>query len=79
MSKKKNSLPTIIRREGVYFVPPEFVQKIVERGEETVIHDDWSKAKFMTGKYKSTEIYPNPKDPELKKEYEEYRRKRLGK
>ena len=29
------------------------------------------------GKYKSAEIYGSPKDPELKKEYEEYLKKRL--
>ena len=66
-------------REGVTFIPPQFVQKIVERGEETLIHDEWTKAKFLTGKYKSSELYPSPKDPELRKEYEEYKKARLKK
>ena len=66
-------------REGVYFVPPEFVQTIVDRAEETHIHDEWTKAKLMTGKYKSSEVYSRPKDPALIREYEEYRKKRLGK
>jgi hypothetical protein len=34
--------------------------------------------KIMTGKYKSSEIYPSPSDPALKKEYAEYVKKRLG-
>jgi len=66
-------------REGVYFIPPEFVQKIVERGEETKVHDEWTKMMLRTGKYKSHEIYGSPLDPALKKQYEEYRKKRLGK
>jgi regulator of RNase E activity RraA len=65
-------------REGVYFIPPHLVQKIVDRAEETHIHDEWTKAKFMTGKYKSSELYPTPSDPALKKEYEEYKKKKLG-
>jgi hypothetical protein len=35
--------------------------------------------KFLTGKYKSSEIYPSPKDPALKKEYDEYLKQKLGK
>jgi regulator of RNase E activity RraA len=66
-------------REGVYFVPPQFVQTILDRAEETHIHDEWTKMKLMTGKYKSSEVYSRPKDPALIKEYEEYKKKRLGK
>ncbi|HEY2933338.1 MAG TPA: dimethylmenaquinone methyltransferase [Acidobacteriota bacterium] len=66
-------------REGVYFIPPQFVQEIVTKAETTHIHDEWTKAKLLTGKYKSSDLYPSPKDPELKKEYEEYLKKKLGK
>ncbi len=66
-------------REGVYFIPPHLVQKIVDQAEITHIHDEWTKAKLLTGKYKSSEIYPSPTEPALKKEYEEYLKKRLGK
>ncbi|MCE5310878.1 MAG: RraA family protein [Acidobacteriales bacterium] len=66
-------------REGVYFIPPALAQKIVDRAVETRIHDDWTQMKLRTGKYKSSEIYSTPHDPELKREYEEYRKKRLGK
>jgi 4-hydroxy-4-methyl-2-oxoglutarate aldolase len=63
--------------EGVYFIPPALVQKIVDNADEVHVHDEWTKKKFDEGKYKSSEIYGTPKDPELKKEYEEYLRKRL--
>jgi hypothetical protein len=33
---------------------------------------------MKTGKYKSSEIYPSPKDPALKKQYEEYKKKRMS-
>ena len=64
-------------REGVYFVPPQFVEEILTRADTTHIHDEWTKNKFLTGKYKSSELYPSPRDPALKKEYEEYLKKKL--
>ena len=66
-------------REGVYFIPPQFVAEIVKKAETTKLHDEWTKMKFDTGRYKSTDIYSTPKTPELKKEYEEYLKKHLGK
>ena len=65
--------------EGIYFIPPEKVKEVVDRAEITHIHDEWTKEKILTGKYKSSEIYPSPRDPALKKEYDEYLKKRLGK
>jgi 4-hydroxy-4-methyl-2-oxoglutarate aldolase len=64
-------------REGVYFIPPEFVKEILDRADEIHIHDEWTKMKFDEGKYKSSEIYGSPKDPKLQKEYQEYLKKRL--
>ncbi|MFB3829018.1 MAG: RraA family protein [Bryobacteraceae bacterium] len=66
-------------REGVYFIPPQFVQQIVDKADVTHVHDEWTKEKLLTGKYKSSELYPTPSDPALRKEYEEYRKKKLGK
>ena len=66
-------------REGVNFIPPHLVSEIIKLAEETHIHDEWTKDKFMTGKYKSTDLYSRPKDPALIKEYEEYKKKKLGK
>jgi len=64
-------------REGVYFVPPEEVKDVLDRAEITHIHDEWTKKMLDTGKYKSSEIYPSPSDPALKKEYQDYLKKRL--
>jgi 4-hydroxy-4-methyl-2-oxoglutarate aldolase len=63
--------------EGVYFIPPALVQKVVDNADEIHVHDEWTRKKFDEGKYKSSEIYGSPKDPELKKEYEEYLKRRL--
>ncbi len=63
--------------EGVYFIPPALVQKVVDNADEVHVHDEWTRKKFDEGKYKSSEIYGAPKDPALKLEYEEYKRKRL--
>jgi len=64
-------------REGVYFVPPQFVQEVLDHADETHIHDEWTKMKFAEGKYKSSEIYGSPSDPKLKAEYQEYLKKKL--
>ena len=64
--------------EGVYFIPPQFAEKIVDAADEVHIHDEWTRKKFDEGKYKSSEIYGSPRDPALRKEYEEYKAKRLA-
>ena len=64
-------------REGVNFIPPALVEKRLDRAYRTLIHDEWTRMKFDEGIYKSREIYGSPRDPELKKEYEEYLEKRL--
>jgi 4-hydroxy-4-methyl-2-oxoglutarate aldolase len=64
--------------EGVYFIPPHLVQPIVDNSDTIHIHDEWTRKKFDEGKYKSSEIYGSPKDPALKKEYDEYLKKRLA-
>jgi regulator of RNase E activity RraA len=63
--------------EGVYFIPPQLVQQVMDNADVVHIHDEWTKKKFEEGKYKSSEIYGSPRDPALKKEYEEYLKKRL--
>ena len=63
--------------EGVYFVPPQMVQQMLDGADRTHIHDEWTRLKFDEGKYKSSEIYSSPKDEALKKEYEEYLKKKL--
>ena len=66
-------------RGGIYFIPPHLVKPVLDKAEETHIHDEWTKKKFLTGKYKSSEIYPSPSDPALKKEYQEYLKEHLKK
>ena len=63
--------------EGVYFVPPQLVTQVVDNADVIHIHDEWTRKKFDEGKYKSSDIYGSPRDPALKKEYEEYLKKRL--
>ena len=64
--------------EGVYFIPPALVQQVVDNADTIHIHDEWTRMKFDEGKYKSQEIYGSPKDPALRKEYEDYLAKRLA-
>jgi 4-hydroxy-4-methyl-2-oxoglutarate aldolase len=64
-------------REGVYFIPPQFVQEVLDRADEIHVHDEWTKKKFDEGKYKSSEIYGTPTDPKLKQEYQDYLKRRL--
>jgi 4-hydroxy-4-methyl-2-oxoglutarate aldolase len=64
-------------REGVYFIPPQFVKEVLDHADVTHIHDEWTKKKFAEGKYKSSEIYSSPSDPRLQQEYQEYLKRRL--
>jgi regulator of RNase E activity RraA len=64
-------------REGVYFIPPQLVKEVLDRADEIHIHDEWTKKKFDEGKYKSSDIYSTPSDPQLRQEYQEYLKRRL--
>jgi 4-hydroxy-4-methyl-2-oxoglutarate aldolase len=63
--------------EGLYFIPPSQVTAVLDNADDIHIHDEWTRKKFDEGKYKSRDIYGSPRDPALKKEYEEYHKKRL--
>ena len=67
-------------REGVYFIPTQFVKPILDNSDVLHIHDEWTQEKFKhnNGKYKSSDIYGSPRSPELKKEYQEHLKKRLA-
>jgi len=66
-------------REGVYFVPPHLVEKVLTTADTTHIHDEWTQDKFLheTSKYKSSDVYGSPRDPALRAEYQEYLKKKL--
>ncbi len=64
--------------EGIYFIPPQFAEKIIDAADEVHVHDEWTRKKFDEGKYKSSDIYGTPRDPALRKEYEDYKTKRLA-
>ncbi len=66
-------------REGLTFIPASVVADVARSSKLTELHDVWTKAKFATGKYKASDLYPSPKDPALKKEYEEWRDAELEK
>src|SRR3954454_21901296 len=65
-------------REGLYFIPPQHVQDVVNRAKDIKIHDDWTKMKFREGKYKSSDIYGSPHEKSLKDEYDAYHKKRMA-
>jgi regulator of RNase E activity RraA len=65
-------------REGVTFVPPQSLERIVDAADTTHIHDEWTRKKFDEGKYKSSEIYSSPRDQALRDEYNAYLQKRLA-
>ncbi len=64
-------------REGVAFIPPQLLQRISDQADTTHVHDEWTRKKFDEGKYKSSDIYGSPRDPALRKEYQEYLKTRL--
>jgi 4-hydroxy-4-methyl-2-oxoglutarate aldolase len=65
-------------KSGIFFVPPQLVQQVVERAEATQARDEWTLKMFNTGKYKSSEIYSSPTDPALLKEREAFVKQRLA-
>ncbi|MGA2275947.1 MAG: dimethylmenaquinone methyltransferase [Bryobacteraceae bacterium] len=68
-------------REGVNFIPPQAVQRLVDAAKTTHIHDDWVKSKFKTRQFKSTDVYGSGSlhDPALKKEYDDNMKEQLSK
>jgi len=66
-------------REGLTFIPASVVADVARASKLTELHDVWTKAKFATGKYQSSDLYPRPSDPELIKEFEDWRDAELAK
>jgi regulator of RNase E activity RraA len=64
-------------REGLNFVPAQIVADVARASKMTELHDVWTKEKFATGRYKSTDLYPRPRDPALLAEFEQWRDQKL--
>jgi regulator of RNase E activity RraA len=64
-------------REGLNFVPAQIVADVARASKMTELHDVWTKEKFATGRYKSTDLYPRPRDPALLAEFEQWRDQQL--
>lgn len=58
--------------EGLLFIPPHLVQASLDAAASTMARDEWIKQKMDTRKYKSSDLYGTPRDPELRKEMDEY-------
>jgi 4-hydroxy-4-methyl-2-oxoglutarate aldolase len=65
--------------EGLLFIPPHLVTAALQAAESTKARDEWIKQKMDLRKYKSSDLYGQPKDPALAKELEEYIKSRQGK
>jgi len=63
--------------EGIYFIPPQLVQQTVDNADVVHIHDEWTRKMFARVSISRARSYSTPKDPALKKEYDEYLKKRL--
>ena len=66
-------------REGLTFIPSSVVADVAKASKLTELHDVWTKQKFATGKYQSSDLYPRPSDPALIKEFEDWRDAELAK
>jgi 4-hydroxy-4-methyl-2-oxoglutarate aldolase len=62
-------------RDGILFIPPHLVEEVIESARTQRLRDEWVKAKMATGKYKSSELYGRPSDPQLAKELDEFIKK----
>ena len=66
-------------REGLTFIPAKIASDVATASKMTELHDVWTKEKFATGKYRSSDLYPRPSDPALIKEFETWRDAELKK
>lgn len=64
-------------REGVIFIPPHLVQKVLDYADSIHIKDEWTKAKLITGQYRASELYGAKLSPEMQKDYDDFKAKRM--
>lgn len=58
--------------DGILAIPPQFVSEIIQTVIRDRRRDTWMKKAFDTGKYKSSEIYGRPRDPQLLQQFQNY-------
>ena len=58
--------------EGLLFIPPHLVQTAIDESSGTQARDEWIKMMMDKRQYKSSDLYGTPRDPELRKQLEDY-------
>lgn len=64
-------------REGVIFIPPHLVEAVLERADALHIKDEWTKAKLITGEYRASDLYGGELSPEMQKDYDAFKERRM--
>ncbi len=64
-------------REGVIFIPPHLVEAVLERADAIHIKDEWTKAKLITGEYRASDLYGSELSPEMQKDFDTFKKKRM--
>jgi 4-hydroxy-4-methyl-2-oxoglutarate aldolase len=59
--------------DGILAIPPQFVSEVIKTTITNRRRDIWIKKAFDMGRYKSSEIYGNIKDPVLAKQFSDYK------
>ncbi|MES3017689.1 MAG: dimethylmenaquinone methyltransferase [Bacteroidota bacterium] len=59
-------------QDGILAVPPQYVSAVIRNVIRDRRRDVWMKKAFDLKRFKSSDIYGRPKDPELLKQFEEY-------
>lgn len=64
-------------REGVIFIPPHLVQEVLDYADSIHIKDGWTKAKLITGEYRASDLYGSKLSPEMQKDFDAFKEKRM--
>ena len=64
-------------REGVIFIPPHLVQEVLDYADSIHIKDEWTKAKLITGEYRASDLYGSKLSPEMQKDFDAFKEKRM--
>ena len=59
-------------RTGVVFIPPHLVEEVLEYSETTRFKDEWRKRKFLSGRFKASDLYGGALTSELEREMNQY-------